>query len=126
MPALDLAGLSKTSWSDHLVRFVFGGVVTVATGVIASQCGPTVGGLFLAFPAILPASLTLLTEHDGRRQAVHAAAGSRLGAIALIAFAVAVSRLAERGAVVSLLIATLVWIVLACLLWEAVYGFRGA
>ena len=40
----------------------FGGLITALAGVIAKQFGPAVGGLFLAFPAMFPASATLIEE----------------------------------------------------------------
>lgn len=104
------------------MRFVFGGAVTAATGLIATRYGPGIGGLFLAFPAILPASLTLLKAHDGRDEAARAAAGSRLGAIALIAFGGVASALAAYGAPIALAAAVAVWAALACGLWAVVYG----
>ena len=54
------SALGRTQWHEYLVRFVFGGLVTALTGWIAKQYGPVVGGLFLAFPAIFPASVTLV------------------------------------------------------------------
>ena len=45
------------------------------------------GGLFLAFPAILPASLTLIEEKEGRRQAEGDAVGAIIGAVGLVVFA---------------------------------------
>lgn len=97
MPRLNLAALSETQPWEYLVRFAFGGAVTACTGVIAHRYGPSVGGLLLAFPAILPASLTLLKRHDGRREAADAAAGARLGATALTVFAGVEITLAERA-----------------------------
>jgi hypothetical protein len=47
---------------DYVVPFFLGGAVTVATGLIAKTFGPVTGGLFLALPAIFPASATLLTS----------------------------------------------------------------
>jgi hypothetical protein len=44
-------------------------------------------GAAQAFPAILPASLTLVARHDGRKQAVAEAGGAILGAVALGVFA---------------------------------------
>jgi hypothetical protein len=44
---------------DYVVPFFLGGAVTVATGLIAKTFGPVTGGLFLALPAIFPASATL-------------------------------------------------------------------
>jgi hypothetical protein len=123
VPRLNLAALRETQPWEYLVRFAFGGVVTACTGVIAHRYGPSIGGLFLAFPAILPASLTLLKRHDGRRDAAEAAAGARLGAAALTVFAGVEIALAERGALVSLAIATLAWAMTATALWVYFYGW---
>src|SRR5579863_7142766 len=61
---VDLGSLRRIRWHEYVVRFVLGGAVTVATGLIAKAYGPVVGGLFLAFPAIFPASATLLDKHE--------------------------------------------------------------
>ena len=50
--------LKDGRWYEYLIRFVLGGMATVATGVISSQFGASVGGLFLALPAIFCASIT--------------------------------------------------------------------
>ena len=55
----------ELSWKAYGLRFAFGGLITAITGLIAHNFGPVVGGLFLAFPAILPASVTLIEDHDG-------------------------------------------------------------
>jgi hypothetical protein len=82
--------LRDTKLWEYAVRFVFGGAITVGTGLIAKLWGPFVAGLFLAFPAILPASITLVKRHDGRRAAIEDARGARLGSIGLAAFAATV------------------------------------
>ena len=69
-PRLDLSRLRKAHAWELALRFTFGGLVTVGTGLVAHRWGPSIGGLFLAFPSILPASLTLTKRHDGRRDAV--------------------------------------------------------
>jgi len=51
-----LSALKQTKWMKYATRFFIGGAITVFAGVIAKKFGPTVGGLFLAFPAIFPAS----------------------------------------------------------------------
>lgn len=90
-PQLAPSQLGDTKAWEYLVRFVFGGAITVGTGIIAKVWGPFVAGLFLAFPAILPASVTLVKQHEGRRKAVEDARGARLGSIGLAAFAVTVA-----------------------------------
>jgi len=86
---------------EYAVRFFFGGAITLAAALIAKRFGPAVGGLFLAFPAIFPASATLLSKHEmekkeklglkGTERAKLAAAldarGATLGAAGLMGFA---------------------------------------
>lgn len=49
---IDISVLGETKWPDYAIRFLFGGMVTTAAGLIANKFGPDIGGLFLAFPAI--------------------------------------------------------------------------
>jgi hypothetical protein len=115
--------LKDTKAWEYIVRFVFGGAITVATGMIGKVWGPLVAGLFLAFPAILPASLTLVKQHDGRKEAVEDARGARLGSIALAAFAlvvlVTVDRLPAFGV---LTLAAVAWLLVSIGAWFAVHG----
>src|ERR1700732_2417411 len=62
------ASLKQTKWHEYAVRFIFGGLTTMATGIIAKKFGPGIGGLFLAFPAIFPASATLMEKHELERK----------------------------------------------------------
>jgi len=57
---IDTSALNGTRWHEYALRFLAGGVITAVTGIIAKKFGPGVGGLFLAFPAIFPASATLI------------------------------------------------------------------
>jgi hypothetical protein len=122
-PKIELAGLKKTKAWEYVVRYLFGGVITSVAGLVAEKYGPAMGGLLLAFPAILPASLTLVKEHDGRSKAVDDARGARLGSLALAAFGVAVWLTAEVGPPTVVLAAALVvWIVVGTGAWWAQYG----
>jgi hypothetical protein len=58
--SFDFSASQQTKWHDYAVRFLFGGLVTVIAGLLAKHGGPIFGGLFLAFPAIFPASATLI------------------------------------------------------------------
>jgi hypothetical protein len=40
----------------------------VIAGLLAKQFGPVFGGLFLAFPAIFPASVTLVEKHEREKK----------------------------------------------------------
>ena len=62
------SSLREGRWYEYLIRFALGGAVTVFTGLISSRYGPSVGGLFLALPAIFCASATLIEKHEIRRK----------------------------------------------------------
>ena len=64
IPAVDFSSLRNAHWWQFAVRFVLGGAVTACTGLVAQHWGPVVGGLFLSFPAIFPASATLIARHE--------------------------------------------------------------
>src|SRR5580704_1109778 len=103
----DFSALRKTRWYDYAVRFLFGGAITAATGIVAKHFGPVAGGLFLAFPAIFPASVTLVAKHeqekkqkvgmDGATRAKNAAAldarGAAMGTFGLGFFAIVIWKL---------------------------------
>ena len=128
----NFSSVKQTSLREHLVRFVLGGAVTVAAGLIARRWGPVIGGLFLAFPAIFPAGATLIEQHemkrkreigrDGRRRGREAAAldalGAALGAMGLAAFAVVLWRfLPEYNSRGALGLAVAAWVVVSGALW---------
>ena len=130
--SVKLDALRQTHWFEYLLRFLFGGTVTVIAGLIADQFGPVVGGLFLAFPAIFPASVTLVERHEterkeqqgldgnarGRHVAGVVAARAALGSIGLLAFAGTVWWLAARMASWQVLaLATLIWFGVSSLVW---------
>lgn len=87
-PGLQLGSLRRIRVRDYALRFVFGAVISVGAALIGQVGGPRLGGMFLAFPAILPAGLTLIQEEDGTRDADRTAVGAILGGIALCAFAI--------------------------------------
>lgn len=121
-PTFEVRALRKPKLWEHLLRFAFGGAVSVGASLAAHRWGPGIGGLFLAFPAVLPASLTLVNQHGGRAQAVDDACGARLGALALLAFAGVVLALHERAPAVVLATATFAWLTIAFGLWWIMYG----
>jgi hypothetical protein len=105
---LDTSSLSETKLHEYLLRFLFGGICTAMAGLIARRYGPSIGGVFLAFPAIFPAAASLIQDHEERRKAEvgkngrqrgkDAAAldafGAVLGCLGLIGFAVSLWKLA--------------------------------
>ena len=114
----DPSRLRKTSWREYGVRFAFGGIVTALAGFLGTRYSPAIGGLFLGFPAILPASLTLVKKHEGEEAAGNDARGAVAGSIGLIAFAALVWRLAVHLAAWQLLLlATIVWLAVSLIVW---------
>jgi len=99
---------------DWLIRFGFGAAVSAIAAVGSLLAGPRVGGVFLAFPAILLASLTLVAKEEGTDQARDDARGAAFGTLGLIAFAVVVLLTATRWPLwATLTAATAAWAVVA-------------
>jgi uncharacterized protein DUF3147 len=130
--SFNLGALAKTKWYEYLVRFAFGGAITVIAGILAKHFGPVFGGLFLAFPAIFPASATLVAKHEtekkqnagiaassrGRQTAALDAAGSALGSVGLAGFALTVWKFLPRcNSAFVFLAAAAIWFSLAILTW---------
>jgi hypothetical protein len=66
----------KTKWYEYATRFLLGGLITVSAGLVAEKWGPAVGGLFLAFPAIFPASATTIGKHEKQAKQAKELAGA--------------------------------------------------
>ena len=126
------SSLKEGNFREHIVRFVLGGAVTVAAGLIARRWGPVIGGVFLAFPAIFPAGATLIEEHElkrkweigrdgrwrGREAAALDALGAALGAVGLAAFAVVLWKfLPGHSSWGSLGLAVAAWALVSGVLW---------
>ena len=126
------SALKKTKWYEFAIRFLIGGLITALIGVIAKECGPNVGGLFLGFPSLFPAAITLVDSHQrkrkqqiglsgerrGREAASLDAAGAAMGSLGLLAFAVAVWRLLpDQNRWQVLIFATVVWLLVSSSLW---------
>jgi hypothetical protein len=129
---VNLGALKQMRWKELALRFSLGGAITAAAGSLAMEFGPVLGGLFLAFPAILPASLTLVEKHEvqkklkkamtgsqrGRQAAAADAAGARLGSVGLVLFGFIVWQFSPNHAPWLVLgSATVVWATVAFCLW---------
>ncbi len=129
----DTGGLGLSRWYEYLIRFVFGGTITALTGIAAQHYGAEIGGLFMAFPAILPAAATLIDKHEkekkeragldgtqrGRVTAGVDAAGAAMGSIGLMVFALIVwLKLTNSSLSLVLVGATLAWLVASVMVWE--------
>lgn len=119
--------VKKTSWRGYAVRFAFGGAITALAGWIAAEYGPAVGGLFLAFPAILPASVTLVRKHADARAAAQDAYGAALGSVGLVAFGAVIWGVSAHLAWwLVMLIALVAWLVVALVAYELDAVVRGS
>ncbi len=132
--SINLRSVRSVQVHEYAMRFLFGGSITVIAGLAAKAWGPTVAGLLLAFPAILPASLTLLEKHQrrrkrragkngakrGREAAALDAAGASLGCAGLAVFALIVWLCLPRYPPWLVLIsAGLSWLVVSVGMWRA-------
>ena len=128
----DFSAIRKIRWYEYAVRFLFGGAITAATGLVAAHFGPVVGGLFLAFPAIFPASVTLVAKHElekkqkvgkdgttrGKKAAALDARGAAMGTFGLGFFAIVIWKLLPVwNSMTVLSLAILSWLIVAILIW---------
>lgn len=109
----DWSKLSKAHPPELLVRLVFGAGIALVSAIVGMVFGPKAGGLFLAFPAVLPATLTLIEKREGTTKAWADASGGALGALGLAAFAFTAVRLLPANPVLALLVAVLAWLLVA-------------
>lgn len=129
---IDFSSLKEIKPHEYFIRFLFGGLATVVAGLISKRFGPGVGGLFLAFPAIFPASVTLIESHEkeskvrigsdgsnrGRAAASLDSQGASMGCIGLMAFACVLWKwLNNHNAWLVISAAALLWLFIAYLLW---------
>jgi hypothetical protein len=109
----DWSKLRKTHPPELLIRFAFGAGIALVAGIVGTLFGPKFGGLFLAFPAVLPATLTLIEKKEGTAKAWADASGGALGAVGLAAFAFATLRLLPTNPVLELVLAVVAWLVVS-------------
>ena len=124
-----IKGIKPHEW---IVRFFFGGAVCIFAGLMSKWFGPEIGGLFLAFPAIFPASASLVEAHEKRHKARQGmdgtargrtvagidAAGAAIGCIGLAGFALLCWLLLPRLAPIAVFaLAILAWLLLSVALW---------
>lgn len=132
--SISISGLKQSRWYEFALRFVFGGVVTVIAGLVARYFGPSLGGLFLAFPAIFPASATLIEKHEREKKerlGLHGtkraralvaddSAGAALGCLGLAAFGMCVWQLMpSHSVIVVLLLSGAGWALISAGAWWA-------
>ncbi len=124
--------MRETKATEYAQRFVFGGLVTLAATLVADHWGAVIGGMFLAFPGIFPAGVTLAAKHKIQREAGEGkagvisargeasveAAGASAGAFGLAAFAVVIwKQAASHSLPVLLACAALAWLAASWMAW---------
>jgi hypothetical protein len=108
--AVDFGALREIPLKALAMRFVFGAAISVAAGWIGVLVGPRAGGVMLASPAVLPATLTIIEQREGRGPAVTEVQGAVPGAIALTGFAlIAAASLTKLPLAAALLLPLAVW-----------------
>src|SRR5437868_5599011 len=130
--ALSTSGLKRAKWYEYVIRFALGGIVTASAALIAKRISPSFGGLFLAFPAILAASSTLVEKHEcqrkrerglngmhrGRHAAGADAAGAAMSSVGLITFAIFAWKLLPQHSLLAVIPgATVLWALVAVTIW---------
>ena len=126
IPSLNPQGLKDKNPRDYVVRFAFGASISLIATLIGLKY-QLFGGVFLAFPAILPASLTLVERDAGRKEATIDAEGAIIGAVGLVAFAVvAAFGIKPLGAVTALVLAAALWLVVAVAIYGGIMVWRAA
>jgi len=127
------SSLREGRWYEYVIRFVLGGAATVFTGLVSSRYGASIGGLFLALPAIFCARATLIEKHEVRRKREAALAGQRrgqeaaaldaagaaFGALGLLAFAVVFSALVKVSVPAAFTGGSLAWLIVSAAAWYA-------
>ena len=117
-PEITPSEIAEHGVKDYAVRFGFGAGIALIAGLLGMWLGPKFGGVFLGFPAILPASLTLIQKKDGKEQAAIDSEGAVLGAIAFVVYAVVVTLAITRWTVLpTVIVALLVWVAVAIALY---------
>src|SRR5258707_7713730 len=125
------SSLREGRWYEYVIRFALGGAATAFTGLVSSRYGASIGGLFLALPAIFCASATLIEKHEIRRKreaglsgerrgqmaAAVDSAGAALGAIGMLAFAIVFSITAETTVATAFMGASFAWLVISVAAW---------
>lgn len=131
--SVDLSDVRETTAFEYAIRFLLGGLITAIAGLITDKYGPAVGGLFLAFPAILPATASLVEKHEiekkraaglrgklrGSWAAALEGAGAAIGTVGLFGFAIIVEYFVTKHNPWPVLVgATIAWFLIAAAIWR--------
>jgi hypothetical protein len=87
-PGFDLRKAIAAKPGPMLLRFAAGALTSVVAGILGLAFGEHIGGIPLAFPAVLVASLTLIEEQEDSEEAREDSRGAMAGAAAMAVFGV--------------------------------------
>jgi hypothetical protein len=122
---IDVHALREVSIKELAIRFAFGAGVSLVAAAVGQLAGSFAGGMMLAFPAILPATVTLLERSDGREEAVRDVQEAVLGALGLSVFAlVLVATLPHEHGRLALPLAVAAWAGSSMLAYTAAEALR--
>lgn len=120
LAAVDLGQLREIHKTDLLIRFASGATISLAAGAVGLIFGARIGGILLAFPAILPATLTLIARKEGERHSFHDLQGTVAGACGLVGFGiVGTLSIGHMNILIASLAALCAWAVVAGTLYLA-------
>lgn len=129
---LQTTSLRETTPMEYARRFLFGGLVTVIATLIADKWGPVIGGMFLAFPGIFPAAVSLVEKHKteresevgkmgvaaARAEASVEASGASAGTWGLAGFGLVIWKESVTHSLpMTLACAALAWVVVSWIVW---------
>ena len=121
-PRFNPRKVAHTDRKPLFYRFGAGALTSIAAGALTLAFGERVGGIFLAFPAILAASLTLIEKEEAPTDAREDARGATVGGAALALFAgVAALTLGHLAGALALLSATAAWLIAALIGYGALW-----
>lgn len=108
---------------DFAVRFAFGSLISLIAALVSLKL-QLFGGVFLAFPAIMPASLTLIERDAGRKEAEIDAEGAIIGALGLAAFALVAAAGIKPLGPIALLAAAIAWLLVSVAIYAGIMAWR--
>lgn len=113
-PSFSARHVREVGTRELAIRFGAGALTSVVAGAVTLAFGAWVGGILLAFPAILAASLTLIEREEDPTEAREDARGAVVGGFAMAVFAaIGAITLGHVNPAIALALATVGWFAVA-------------
>lgn len=125
MKLFDPGKLRRVAWWEYAERFLLGACISGIAAIAGQTLGDKIGGALLAFPAVLPASLTLAWKKDGRTVAEEHERGALFGGIGLLAFAITIGLAARPLGGWAIAAGVVAWVAAAFGSYFVAYGAQG-